>query len=242
MNTRPQAKTKAKRSSGWQQDPEGMRVRILAAATAEFARYGFGGARIDRIADAAGANKRMVYYHVGDKEALYLAVLEGAYEHIRAAERKLNLEELGAEEGIVRLLTFTWQYYLDNPEFLALLNEENQHGARYLRRSRKVKEMHSPFVALIADILRRGEASGELRPDIDPVQLYISIAALCYFYQSNSATLGTIFGRNLLAPQAKAERLAHMTDLLLAALRPTESGALDRTAARAIRFNRLVKT
>ena len=140
------------------------------------------------------------------------------------------------------MLTFTWQYYLDNPEFLALLNEENQHGARYLRRSRKVKEMHSPFVALIADILRRGEASSELRPDIDPVQLYISIAALCYFYQSNSATLGTIFGRNLLAPQAKAERLAHMTDLLLAALRPTESGALDRTAARAIRFNRLVKT
>lgn len=219
-----------------------MRTRILAAATAEFARYGFGGARIDRIADAAGANKRMVYYHVGDKEALYLAVLEGAYEHIRAAERKLNLEELGAEEAIVRLLTFTWQYYLDNPEFLALLNEENQHRARHLRRSRKVKEMHSPFVAFIAEILRRGEASGELRPGIDPVQLYISIAALCYFYQSNSATLGVIFGRNLLAPEAKAERLAHMTDLLLSALRPSEPGALDRAMGGGIRFNHLVKT
>jgi AcrR family transcriptional regulator len=232
---------KSTRTSGWQQDPEGMRARILAAATAEFARHGFGGARIDRIADTAGANKRMVYYHVGDKEALYLAVLEGAYEHIRAAERKLNLEELGPEEAIVRLLTFTWQYYLDNPEFLALLNEENQQGARHVRRSRKVKELHSPFVALIAEILRRGEASGELRAGIDPVQLYISIAALSYFYQSNSATLGTIFGRDLLAPEAKAERLAHMTDLVLAALRPRQPAALDPKRAGEIEFNRLVK-
>jgi AcrR family transcriptional regulator len=239
---RKRRSAKSKRTSGWQQDPEGMRARILSAATAEFARHGFGGARIDRIADAAGANKRMVYYHVGDKEALYLAVLERAYEHIRAAERKLNLEELGPEEAIVRLLTFTWQYYLDNPEFLALLNEENQHGARHLRRSRKVKDLHSPFVALIAEILRRGQASGELRAGIDPVQLYISIAALSYFYQSNSATLSTIFGRDLLAPEAKAERLAHMSDLVLAALRPAELRALDRGPASQLGFNQLVKT
>jgi AcrR family transcriptional regulator len=214
----------AKKQAGWQWDPEGMRKRILAAATDEFARYGYGGARIDRIAKVAGANKRMLYYHVGKKEALYLAVLEGAYEHIRAAERLLNLEELGPEEAIIKLLTFTWQYYLENPHFLALLNEENLHRARHLQRSRKVKELHSPFVALIADILKRGVATGVLRDGIDPVQLYISIAALSYFYQSNSSTLGAIFGRNMLSESSKSERLAHMTDLVLAALRPATSG------------------
>jgi AcrR family transcriptional regulator len=235
-------KTSVKRPTGWQRDPEGMRKRILSAATTEFARYGYGGARIDRIAQAAGANKRMLYYHVGKKDALYLAVLEGAYEHIRVAERVLNLEELGAEEAIVRLLTFTWQYYIDNPQFLALLNVENQHHARYLRRSRKVKQMHSPFVALIADILRRGTAKGELREGIDPVQLYISIAALSYFYQSNSATLGTIFGRDMLSEPSKAERLAHMTDLVLAALRPIASPrALDRELRPHVEFNQKVK-
>jgi len=227
--------------SRWQRDPEGMRKRILRAATVEFARHGFGGARIDRIAKTAGANKRMIYYHVGDKEALYLAILEGAYEHIRVAERKLNLEKLGAGAAITKLLTFTWQYYLDNPEFLALLNEENQHGARHLRRSRKIKEMHSPFVSLIAEILRRGAASGELRRGIDPVQLYISIAALSYFYQSNSATLSVIFGRDLLSEQAKAKRLAHMTDLVLAALRPAVSGALDVNLEPPVGFNQRVK-
>jgi AcrR family transcriptional regulator len=231
-----------KRRSGWQRDPEGMRKRILEAATAEFARHGYGGARIDRIAKAAGANKRMLYYHVGKKDVLYLAILEGAYEHIRAAERCLNLEALAPGEAIAKLIAFTWQYYLDNPEFIALLNNENLHRARYLKRSGKVKQLHSPFVELIATVLRRGAASGELRRGVDPVQLYISIASLSYFYQSNSATLGVIFGRDLLAPAARAARLAHMTDLVLSALRPAAPGALDREVAKLIEFNQKVKT
>jgi AcrR family transcriptional regulator len=229
-----------KRRSTWQRDPEGMRQRILQAATAEFARHGYGGARIDRIAKAAGANKRMIYYHVGKKDVLYLAILEGTYEHIRAAERKLNLEALAPGEAIAKLIAFTWQYYLDNPEFIALLNNENLHRARYLKRSANVKQLHSPFVELIANVLRRGAESGELRSGIDPVQLYISIAALSYFYQSNSATLGVIFGRDLLAPAARAGRLAHMTDLVLAALRP--AAALDRRSAKLLEFNQKVKT
>lgn len=235
------SRTPRRTSNGasWQRDPEGMRKRILQAATAEFARHGLGGARIDRIAKTAGANKRMIYYHVGDKEALYLAVLEKAYEHIRAAERNLNLEELGAAAAIARLLAFTWQYFIDNPHFLALLNEENQHRARHLKRSRKVKDMHSPLVSLLADILRRGEASGELRKGIDPVQLYVSIAALAYFYLSNSATLSVIFGRDLLSEDARTKRLAHMTELLLTALRP--ESRLDPIEPVPVEFNQRVK-
>jgi AcrR family transcriptional regulator len=216
----------------WQRDPEGMRKRILAAARAEFARFGIDGARVDRIAAAAGANKRMLYYHVGKKDDLYLAVLEAEYVRIRAGERELNLEALAPAEAIAALVAFTWQHYLDNPEFIALLNNENLHRARHLKQSGKVKQMHSPFVALVADILRRGVASGDFRPGIDPVQLYISIASLSYFYQSNNATLSTIFGRDLLTEDAKAARLAHMTDLVLAALRRTSPAtALDHLRA-----------
>ena len=46
-----------------------MRLRILEAAKQEFSAHGIGGARVDRIAAKAGANKRMLYYHVGKKEA-----------------------------------------------------------------------------------------------------------------------------------------------------------------------------
>jgi AcrR family transcriptional regulator len=220
-----------KPQSRWQRDPEGMRKRILDAARDEFARYGIDGARVDRIAKAANANKRMLYYHVGNKEALYLEVLEASYEHIREAERELNLEALAPSDAIARLIAFTWQYFLENPAFIALLNNENLHQARYLKRSKKVKQLHSPFTSLLADILRKGAAAGEFRSNVDPVELYISIASLSYFYLSNNATLSTIFGRDLMAEEAKSKRLSHMTDLVLAALRHAPVPALDRLVA-----------
>ena len=195
-----------------------MRLRILEAAKQEFASHGLAGARVDRIAAKAGANKRMLYYHVGKKDDLYLAVLEGAYEKIRAEERGLDLEHLDPPKAIERLIDFTWNYFLRNPEFLALLHTENLARARHLKRSTKVKSLHSPFVELIATVVRRGVASGDFQVAVDPVQLYISIAALSFFYLSNSATLSVIFGRDLLARTAKDERLDHMVRLVLAAL------------------------
>ena len=167
---------KAKRVLKWQRDPEGMRIRILEAAKQEFAAHGLAGARVDRIAANAGANKRMLYYHVGNKEDLYLAVLEGAYEKIRSEERGLDLEHLDPPEAIERLIDFTWNYFLRNPEFLALLNTENLAKARHLKRSTKVKSMHSPFVEMIRTVVTRGVESGDFRVAVDPVQLYISIA------------------------------------------------------------------
>lgn len=220
--------TKAKRNQKWQRDPEGMRLRILEAAKEEFASHGLAGARVDRIAAKAGANKRMLYYHVGKKEELYLTVLEGAYEKIREEERGLDLEHLAPPQAIERLVHFTWNYFLRNPEFLALLNTENVAKAKYLKRSTKVKSMHSPFVEMIGTVVRRGVASGDFVVAVDPVQLYISIAALCFFYLSNSATLSVIFGRDLLHEEARDERLDHMVALVLAALTGKSFAAFGR--------------
>ena len=228
------APNKAKRNQKWQRDPEGMRLRILEAAKQEFATHGLAGARVDRIAAKAGDNKRMLYYHVGNKDDLYLTVLEAAYEKIRAEERGLDLEHLDPPKAIERLIDFTWNYFLRNPEFLALLHTENLARARHLKRSTKVKSLHSPFVELIGAVVRRGVASGDFQVAVDPVQLYISIAALSFFYLSNSATLSVIFGRDLLAKKAKDERLDHMVRLVLAALTGRSFSAVggDRAAER----------
>ena len=219
----------------WQRDPEGMRNRILEAAKQEFAAHGLAGARVDRIAAKAGANKRMLYYHVGKKDDLYLAVLEGAYEKIRAEERGLDLEHLDPPQAIRRLIDFTWNYFLRNPEFLALLNTENLARARHLKRSTKVKSMHSPFVEMIRTVVQRGVESGDFQASVDPVQLYISIAALSFFYLSNSATLSVIFGRDLLKQDAKDERLEHMIALVLAALTGKSSAVFGRHPAQPVR-------
>jgi len=200
-------------------NPARNQQRILRAAVAEFSRYGLGGARVDRIAARAGANKRMLYYYYGNKEALFLAVLEDSYASIRSAERALHLTDLDPRRAMRRLVEFTWRYYLEHPEFLTLLNSENLHRGRHIKRSKNIIAMHSPFVAMIREVLERGLRAGEFRRGVDPVQLYISIAGLGYFYLSNRHTLSTIFERDLMLPRHMQQRLRHMTELVLGYLR-----------------------
>jgi AcrR family transcriptional regulator len=199
-------------------DPERTRHRILEAATEEFARYGLGGARVDRIAVRAGANKRMLYYYFRDKDNLFLSALERSYSQIRAAERALDLEHLEPRVALKRLVEFTWGYFLEHPEFLTLLNSENLHKGRHVRRSRSVPEMHTPLVETLRAVLRRGERSGAFRRGIDPVQLYISIAGEGYFYLSNRYTLSQIFGRDLMEKKALTERARHNAEMILNAV------------------------
>ena len=196
-------------------DADRTQQAILRAAMAEFSQAGLGGARMDSIAERAGVNKRLIYYYFGSKEALFLAALETTYADIREAERELNLASLTPAEGVRRLVAFTWQHYLAHPEFLTLLNSENLHRAKHLKQSKRVREMNSPLVQMLGDVLERGRREGVFRGGVDPVHLYITIAGLAYFYLSNNPTLSTIFGRDLMTPKALSERLSHITEVVM---------------------------
>jgi len=213
-------KKTSRRASANVRDPERTRAGILTAATVEITAKGLGGARVDEIAERAGVNKRMIYHYFGGKDGLYLAVLEAAYAEIRSEEIKLDLGKRDPAEGMRELVLFTWNYYRDHPEFLSLLATENLHRAAYLKRSKKIRELHSPLVGMIGDLLQRGAKTKVFRNDVDPVELYISIAALGFFYLSNRFTLATIFGRDLNAPASLKARGEHLVDVVLSYLRP----------------------
>ena len=200
-------------------DPERTRAAILDAATQEFTANGLNGARVDAIANRARVNKRMIYHYFGDKDGLYLAVLEATYASIRAAEQDLRLADRGPVEGMRELVLFTWHYFLEHPEFLSLLGTENLHRAAYLKRSRRIRELHSPLVGMISSLLERGEKERVFRTGVDPVELYITIAALGFFYLSNRHTLSTIFGRDLSGPKSIAARERHIVDVVLGFLK-----------------------
>jgi len=196
-------------------DAERSRIAILAAARDEFAEFGLGGARVDRIAERADVNKRLLYYYFDNKDTLFRAVLEEAYGHIRAAEQQLHLADLPPADAVRTLTEFTWSYYLAHPEFLTLLNSENLHRARHLQASTRAPALNSPLIQTLADVLERGCRTGVFRPGLDPLQLYISIAGLAYFYLSNNHTLSAIFSRDLMSEAARDERLAHICDVIL---------------------------
>ena len=196
------------------------REQILAAAAREFAAAGLGGARVERIAMQAGVNVRMLYYYFSGKDALFLAVLERAYGTVREAEKGLELDEGPPQDALRRLVRFTWDFQLSHPEFITLLNSENLHQGRHLKKSSLVERLHAPLLETIGRLLERGARAGVFRRGVDPMQLYITIASLGYFYLSNRHTLSAIFGRELLASRQRSARLAHMMDVVLGYLRP----------------------
>ena len=196
-------------------DAEATRARILVAAKREFARNGLGGARVDEIAERAKANKRMIYHYFGSKEDLFRAVLEEVYAHIRAAERKLDLDALEPKAALERLVRFTWEYHLKHPEFLTLVNSENLHRAVHLRKSDAEKVVSRGVVETVQRILDRGVAEGVFRPGVSSVQLNITIAAIGYYYLTNRFTGSIIFERDLMTKEALDERLRFNIDTIL---------------------------
>lgn len=201
-------------------DPERTSAAILAAAVKEFKEHGYGGARIDAIATRANINKRMLYHYFGDKDALYLAVLEGAYISIRTAETRLHLGDLDPPEGVRELILFTWRYYQEHPEFLSLLGTENLLKAKFLKRSARIFDLNSPLISALSELLRRGEQSGQFRPGQDALDVYLSIAGLGFFYLSNRYTLTTTFRRDLGAKDQLERWGEHIVDVILSYLRP----------------------
>jgi TetR/AcrR family transcriptional regulator len=214
----PQRRTDAAKRQ--RRDPVATRRKLLTAARREFARNGLAGARVDEIADRAGVNKQLVYHYFGDKDALYLAVLEWVYEEIRTQERKLNLEGLPPDKAIRKLIESSFDHLALHPDFILLLNDENRNGARHVRASGKLESMHSPLVSMVSKILRQGIRAGVFRTGIDPVHLYISIAGLSYFFFSNTPTLSAIFGKDLASVAARRARRKHVVDLVMQAMRP----------------------
>src|SRR5580692_220476 len=180
-------------------DAERTRRAILDAAEIEFADKGLAGARVDVIAEQSCANKRMLYYYFGSKDDLYVAVLERAYGAMRERERELNFTHLEPLDAIKTLVEFKFDYYAENPRIIPLLAAENMSGGKYLKRSRRLREMHLSLMDMIRNVLAAGERQGVIRPGIDPFQLYVSFSALSYFYFSNAATLSAAFARQLMS-------------------------------------------
>src|SRR5436309_15664286 len=122
-------KRRSNGSKPQRRDPVATRKKLLTAARREFASSGLAGARVDEIAARAGVNKQLVYHYFGDKDALYLAVLEWVYEEIRAKERKLNPEGLPPQQATNPLIEASFDLLTVHPEFIVLLHDQNRGGA-----------------------------------------------------------------------------------------------------------------
>jgi AcrR family transcriptional regulator len=196
------------------QDPEGTKRNIIEVASREFAENGLSGARIDEIAAKTKSSKRMIYYYFGDKEGLYLRVLEAAYSKVRATEATLNLDDLAPTEALEKLVQFTFDHHNANEDFIRLVMIENIHHGEYLARSRVIQELNVTAIGTIARLYERGVRDGVFRAGLDPVDLHWHISALCFFNVSNRATFSKIFGRDLGSEAALAALKQEIVEMI----------------------------
>jgi AcrR family transcriptional regulator len=209
-------------------DPVQTQRRILRAARNEFMRHGYSGARIERISRAARSSDRMIYYYFASKDALYLQVLEGVYSDLGEAESALALDPSRPQLALEQLIDFTWRYYLEHPEFVALLSNENLMRGKHVTKSVKVKLLSRPVLEILGTILAEGARQGVFRRGLDVKKVYLTLAALGYFYLSNRFTLSSFLGTDLMQAAERDAWLAEVRRVMTAAVSVPSGAKADK--------------
>jgi AcrR family transcriptional regulator len=200
-------------------DPDRTKADIIAVATEEFAALGLSGARVDAIAERTRTSKRMIYYYFGGKEGLYLAVLEKAYADVRDIESGLKLDVLDPVEALQRLIEQTFEYDDSHVDFVRLVSIENIHHGKHLAQAPSIQRINLRVIELIEAILKRGQATGIFRDDLEPVDVHMMISAFCFFRVANRHTFGEIFQVDLSEPDRRQRQKRMITQAVIRLLR-----------------------
>jgi len=178
------------------------RAKILKAAIKVFALRGYEGGRVEKISSLAKTYDRMIYYYFGSKEKLFVEVLETIYLQLNEAEQALQLDTGDPVRALTQLIDFVWGYYLDHPEFVAILSSENMSQGKHAKKSSRLREISSYALSVLDGILERGKAAGLFQPDVQARDIYLVIASLGYFYNSNHHTLSAFLDEPMMSKPA----------------------------------------
>ncbi len=206
------------------------RQAILDAAVKVFSTSGYDGGRIDTISRLAHTHDRLIYYYFGSKDNLFVEVLKSVYKRMNDAEASLQIDAERPRVALVQIVDFMWRYYLGHPEFVTLLNTENLHEGKHLRRAQRMHDLVSPAIAMLEQVLARGVEEGLFRRDVSGRDLYVAIASLGYFYVSNRYTLSAFLDERLMTAAALAHWREFIADAVLRMAAPAPASAADTTS------------
>lgn len=194
---------------------------ILEAATRHFAEKGFEGARVEEVARAAGVNKATLYYQIGDKEALYHAVLERVFRHTAEAIEAALAGGDDVEEQMRHFVTVFARTTGADRYTAPLLMREIASGGAHLPET-AVAQM-GRIVNALTTTLTRGVQQGRFRP-VNPFMIHMMIVGSLNLYAANepirrrnAARQPAIYeASHFISNEEAGEQIA---DLILAAIR-----------------------
>ena len=195
-------------------NPQRTRARILRSATALFAAKGPDGTTVDEIAAHARINKRMLYHYFGNKQNLYLSVLRDVYHRLSQISTEIVAQAKDLRALLDGLLREYFGFLQQNPEFVALLNWENSHGAEGLKKIAPTIAV-APLINATREALNREMIGQDIRDGVDVKYLTMACLALCSYYFTNRHTLSVVFDIDLDDPANMEKWIGQIRILIL---------------------------
>jgi AcrR family transcriptional regulator len=201
-------------------DAPSTREALIAAATELFAEQGYSGTSVEQIAQRAGANKAMVSYHFGGKEALYRTILETTFGAV--AERLVEIRDgfTDPEQGLRDVVAAIAAATTRHPSLPALVIREVVSGGRHVD-----DELLPRFLAIfgaVAKIVDAGVRGGTFRP-VDPRYTHLSVVGSLFFYFGTEPFRRRLVAQGLVPgdpPFETAEYVRHVQELMARGLKP----------------------
>ena len=117
-------------------------------------------------------------------------------------------------------MRFTFDYQLANQDFIRLVMVENIHHGQHIAQLSRTQQESMGAIQTLRNIVDRGVVAGVMRKDLDPIDLHMSISALCFFNVANRHTFSTIFKVDMVSAAATAARRESVTDMILRFVAP----------------------
>lgn len=192
--------------------------KILSAAEKAFAAKGIYGARVDEIAEIADVNKRMIYAHYGNKENLYIAVIDELYSRMAEEESELLNRDTDSLEAVNMVIEHYFDFLIKNPEFVKIVMWENLNEASYFNKSR-AQYMKTTAMKLLGEKIRQGIESGVFREEIDVKETVMTINMMCFSSFSNIHTMAQLMQVDFKEQEEQKRRCEHVKEIVMSYLK-----------------------
>jgi len=198
-------------------NPARTKENLLHAGIKLFSARGYHGVAVDEIVAQAGCNKRMLYHYFGNKDGLYVEVLRQVFAKLETLELEGTAETSTTEEAIREILACYFDFLQQNSDFVNLLMWENLNQARFLDAHPHLLSKH-PILQRLDEILKQGQARGEIEEPPDSRHLLVLLIGVCFIYVSNRHTLSHTLGLDLKRPSVLRKGLQLAQEIVISGL------------------------